>query len=247
MLNFDQLQENFAADVNTVSANLNVREVSTADLQAALIGEACEYMASYSPAEDAGASALIASKLAKQAGEAADFGEFISAKILGLFERKKAALAAENADAVASAETASQGLATFIKRVQSSVGRSSYYRQREAERLETPAADANGREYQGMRPVPVRTDYDGFQRLYFTPDQVTDAVDELFPQLEKAYTFALSMCDSYIQKRMGDFPFSSVKVGAEYRDFMTRGELFQHLGSVTAARQGSVDEAVAMI
>jgi hypothetical protein len=240
MLNFETIQEIAATATNTTHNGRVWREINSEDIRDALLGEAVAFLASGDLKPDAKLSQIITNTLAKQADDCDDFGKFLESKILDLFERAKAAHQSDNQDNIRNLEAAAQGLGSFIKRVQSSAGRSSYYRKLEALKREDAGADK----------MLTSSDYDGFQAVTWQPDQVDDAADEIFESLTQAFGYVLPMCSKFLQSSdFAQFPFSSMKdeKTGKFNDYTDRLSLFSAIDSNRKSYEVDANAALAMI
>ena len=221
MFDFDTLQEEFGTGANTTDTNGETTRVATSeDIINALLGESVNYVKGMQLKDTTPLSSVISVELATQAVEVDCFGEFIKSKLGKIAAEVEAAKSGTDKDR-ANAEAKVQGMLQFLRRVQSNAGRSSYFRHQAALRQETAGADRKS----------YNNDYDGWQNLRLEPSMVEEAVDELFEDIMKAYSFCLSLGGQWVRTKMALLPFFSTRVGDAFEEFESRLDGWKYLES----------------
>jgi hypothetical protein len=250
MMNFNDLKELTSARINTTANGQAFRDITTTEVKDAMLGEAVEYMALLALPEDAKLSAKVAFKIAQLAendcDSAEDIGKLIVSRIMNVAERLQSARSKQQpasrislvvSPGVTNAHAAAQGICLFIKRLQNKVARNSYYRHLEACKYEAVGGD-----------MVTKSDYDGFQYVNITPDQITDVTDELYDELTVAYGYAVGLCDKYIQSKMSTFPFCSApNDNGGFDEFATRQELWTSFEKRALENAADDEQALALI
>ncbi len=221
MFDFETLQETFGNDVNESDAGEAFRVATKEDIINILLAESVSFLKGMNLTDSTPLSSVIAVKLANQAEDEDCFGDFVKGKLVALREKRQKSLASDDGQSLADTETAVQGCLQFLRRIQSNVGRSAYFRHQTALRQETAGADMKS----------FKSDYDGWQNLRLSPSLVEEAVDELYGDLIQAYNFGLMMASKWARTNMASFPFSSARVAEQFVDFESREECWKHLES----------------
>jgi hypothetical protein len=241
MMNFNDLKELTSARVNTVSNGRAFREITTAEVKDALLGETIEYMSTKLLADDASLSNKVAFKMTQKAENdcdgAEDIGKLITSRILNVAERLQGARSKDDGPGLANAQGAANGICLFIQRLQNGCSRNSFYRHLDALRYEAVSGD-----------MVTKSDYDGFQYVNIAPNQIEEVIDELYDELTVAYGYAVGLCEEYIAKKKSTFPFCSIPDGANgFNEYYTRVDLYKALTDNKAKTAAVDNEALALI
>ena len=174
MINFAELQELSSIATNTTANGVGFREITTEQVRDALIGDALDRTSKLEINEQSGtgrvAGKSIALKYLTESGEY-NFFQWLEFKVAEHAQHIR--LAAEKSDTL-DFNTRIQAAVNYcygLQTIMSAISRNAYYRHLEAVRMEEPGAD---------RRTSRPNDYDGFQNVKFSPDQVIDAVGDIF-------------------------------------------------------------------
>lgn len=174
MINFSELKELSSIATNTSANGMAFREITTKQVIEALIGDAIERTSGLEIDDKSGIGRIAGKKLANtflNHDGSHTFYEFLEFKVNEQAQRVR--IASESGDQL-QLNTRTQACVNYcygLQTLMSSISRNAYYRKLQAERMEEPGAD---------RATSRPNDYDGFQNVSFTADQVVDAVEDIY-------------------------------------------------------------------